>query len=282
MQVLNYLFPLENPNHLKIFQASNSKIRGINFKRNERVSKYINNELSDFATNYGIYVLRSEVDEELKLYIGQSINGYDRIFGHKDKAFWSEGIMFITENNTWDRTVIDYLEYKLINIFNASKYTLENVDLRKKEPVLDIFQQAKMKDLENEILFLLACNGIDASPVNKEDVSIKKYDATKGNNAQLIYEDGEFILLSGSELKRPIESSKEWKDKNFYSSKNKAIDTLIDSGKAEQRDDKIFLISDVAYKNPSLPASLTSGYAESGYKYWKNLNEIRDDGVDND
>lgn len=282
MQVLNYLFPLENPNHLKIFQSSNSKIRGINFKRNEAVSKYINNELNDFATNYGIYVLRSEVDEELKLYIGQSINGYNRIFGHKDKAFWSEGIMFITENNTWDKTVIDYLEYRLINIFNKSKYTLENVDLRKKEPVLDIFQQAKMTELEKEILFLLACNGIDATAVNKEDKSIKIYNATKGNNAQLIYVDGDFILLSGSELKRPIDSSKDWKNKNFYYSKNKAIDILLDNGKAVQQDTKIILNSDVAYTNPSLPASLTSGYTENGYTYWENLYEIRDDGVDND
>lgn len=278
MKVLNYLFPLDNANHLKIFQGSNSKIRGISFKRNEAVSKYIKTELNDFATNYGIYFLKSEVDEELKLYIGQSTKGYDRIFGHSEKSFWSEGIIFLTENNSWDKTVIDYLEYKLINVFKDSKYTLENVDLRNREPVLDIFQQAKMKDLVEEILFLLASNNIDSSPFNKEDTFIKKYKASKGNKAELSYEDGEFILLRGSELKRPIESSKEWEDKAFYPNKNKAIDLLIESGKANIQNGKIVLVSEVAYKNPSLPAVLTSGYSENGYTYWKGLDEIRNGG----
>ncbi len=280
MKVLNYLYPMDNPNQLKVFQGSNSKIRGINFKRNNEVSTYIKNNLNDFATNYGIYVLKSDTDDELNLYIGQSTNGFNRIDGHKEKLFWTEGLLFITENNSWDKTVIDYLEYKLINIFNESKYTLINKDLRMKEPVLDIFQQAKMKDLVAEILFLLASNGIENALDDNKNGYQNVYEASRGNNAKLAYENGEFILLKGSELIRPAESSKNWKNKNFYTNTNNKIESFIDVGKVIEENGKLVVISDIAFKNPSRPAVLTSGSSQNGYSYWKGLDEIRQGELD--
>lgn len=279
MKVLNYLYPMDNPNQLKVFQGSNSKIRGINFKRNSDVACYIKKNLNDFSQNYGIYVLNINTEDDFSLYIGQSTNGFNRIDGHNEKN-WTEGLLLITENNSWDKTVIDYLEYKLINIFNESKYTLINKDLRIKEPVLDIFQQAKMKDLVDEILFLLASNGIDTAPSTTITKNQKIYEASKGNNAKLIYNNGEFILLKGSEFKRPVESSKNWKNKNFHFNTNDKIDVYISNGKAEIKGDKIITTSDIVFKNPSRPANLTSGYSENGYVYWIGLDEIRQGEID--
>ncbi len=279
MKVLNYLYPMDNPNQLKVFQGSNSKIRGINFKRNNEVSTYIKNNLNDFATNYGIYVLKSDTDDELNLYIGQSTNGFNRIDGHKEKLFWTEGLLFITENNSWDKTVIDYLEYKLINMFNKSKYTLINKDLRMKEPVLDIFQQAKMKDLVEEILFLLASNGIESDDIIIE----KKYNKIYKNStktAKITYYNGEFILLKNSEIKRPIESSKDWQSSNFHKNGNKKIDNYIQAGKIIEENGKLLLTSDIAFKSPSGAGKLVTGYSVNGYEYWKGLNEIRQGELD--
>lgn len=279
MKVLNYLYPMENPNQLKVFQGSNSKIRGINFKRNNEVSTYIKNNLNDFATNYGIYVLKSDTDDELNLYIGQSTNGFNRIDGHKEKLFWTEGLLFITENNSWDKTVIDYLEYKLINIFNESKYTLINKDLRMKEPVLDIFQQAKMKDLVGEILFLLASNGIESENTIIEKKYNKKYN-NPTKTAKIAYYNGEFILLKNSEIKRPVESSKDWQSSNFHKNGNKKIDNYIEAGKIIEENGKLLLTSDIAFKSPSGAGKLVTGYFVNGYEYWKGLNEIRQGELD--
>lgn len=279
MKVLNYLYPMDNPNQLKVFQGSNSKIRGINFKRNSDVACYIKKNLNDFSQNYGIYVLNINTEDDFSLYIGQSTNGFNRIDGHNEKN-WTEGLLLITENNSWDKTVIDYLEYKLINIFNESKYTLINKDLRIKEPVLDIFQQAKMKDLVDEILFLLASNGIDTAPSTTITKNQKIYQASNGNNAKLIYNNGEFILLKDSEVKRPTESSKEWQSDAFFRNGNEKIDKLLESGKIIERDDKYIVTSDIAFKSPSGAGKFVSGYSVNGYRFWKGLDEIRQGEID--
>lgn len=279
MKVLNYLYPMDNPNQLKVFQGSNSKIRGINFKRNSDVACYIKKNLNDFSQNYGIYVLNINTEDDFSLYIGQSTNGFNRIDGHNEKN-WTEGLLLITENNSWDKTVIDYLEYKLINIFNESKYTLINKDLRIKEPVLDIFQQAKMKDLVDEILFLLASNGIDTAPSTTITKNQKIYQASNGSNAKLIYNNGEFILLKDSEVKRPIESSKEWQSDAFFRNGNEKIDKLLESGKIIERDDKYIVTSDIAFKSPSGAGQFVSGYSVNGYHFWKGLDEIRQGELD--
>lgn len=68
-------------------------------------------------------------EDENLVYIGQSINGAKRIEEHvKGKDFWSYAIMFVTDNNSFDKLSIDYLEYEFIQRFKKSSYVLTNRD----------------------------------------------------------------------------------------------------------------------------------------------------------
>ena len=57
----------------------------------------------------------NQSEDSKSVYVGQSINGIERIRNHKsNKGFWSECILFTTNNNNFTKSTIDYLEYKFI------------------------------------------------------------------------------------------------------------------------------------------------------------------------
>lgn len=278
MKNLNYLFPMENPNYLKIFQGSNSKIYGISLKRSDNIIKFLKDNYKDFIFNSGIYILISKNEDE-RYYIGQTINGISRIEEHnRNKDFWDECILFLTENNTWDKTIIDYLEYSFINEFNKSMYTLENKDMRTNKPVLDLFQESSLSDIKEEILFMLSCN--DISLKEEKKIRSKIYKAGKGKNAELIYENGKFVLLSGSEVNYPKEDVKNWSDGgNFYKRQNSIIDSYIEQGKIQGEKGKFYTSVDIAFTSASASASLVTGGSENGYDFWQGLDEIRKNNI---
>ncbi len=274
MKNLNYLFPMENPNHLKIFQGSNSKIYGVSLKRSDNIIKFLKDNYNNFIFNSGIYILISKNEDE-RYYIGQTINGISRIEEHnRNKEFWDECIIFLTENNTWDKTIIDYLEYSFIKEFNKSMYTLENKDMRTTKPVLDLFQESSLNDIKEEILFMLSCNDISLREDKK--ITSKVYKAGKGKNAKLIYENGKFILLSGSEINYPKEKLKNWNDSGrFYKRQKEIVDNYIKLGKIIEKEGKLITNSDIAFNSASAATYIVTGYSENGYVFWQGLDEIR-------
>ncbi len=274
MKNLNYLFPMENPNHLKIFQGSNSKIYGVSLKRSDNIIKFLKDNYKEFIFNSGIYILVSKNEDE-RYYIGQTINGISRIEEHnRNKEFWDECIIFLTENNTWDKTIIDYLEYSFIKEFNKSMYTLENKDMRSNKPVLDLFQESSLSDIKEEILFMLSCNDISLREDKK--ITSKVYKAGKGKKANLMYENGKFILLSGSEISYPKKEVENWSDGGkFYRRQHLLIDEYVEQGKVREEGDKLLTIVDIAFTSASSSASIVTGLAENGYVFWQGLDEIR-------
>lgn len=98
---------------LRIFQDPTSQIRGFYFTKSQ-LSKV---ESLEYANNHAVYFLFS-VTEESSVYIGQSVNGIKRIKSHlREKDFWQFGILFVTDNNSFDKLSIDYLEYYFIQAF---------------------------------------------------------------------------------------------------------------------------------------------------------------------
>lgn len=113
-KTVTYLYPNEyEASNLKIFQDTTSQIRGYYFTEdNLKVIK-------DFPSskNYVVYFLFDDsLEYESLVYIGQLVNGVERINNHiRTKSFWSYCIMFVTDNNSFDKLTIDYLEYNLVN-----------------------------------------------------------------------------------------------------------------------------------------------------------------------
>ncbi|MDE4085384.1 GIY-YIG nuclease family protein [Planococcus maritimus] len=265
---------------LRIFQDPTSQIRGFYFKKSQ-LSKV---ESLDYANNHAVYFLFSET-EESSVYIGQSINGIKRIKSHlREKDFWQFGILLVTDNNTFDKLSIDYLEYYFIQAFSKTQYSLENQDLRPIAPNVNVFNLSTLNSFASQIQFLLEAMGISFKPSssteeeNKRDESFK---AKSPHQASIRLQDGKYILQANSLIKAPLDRTKGWSDGgNFFQRSKRRYDQLIESGKAVSIDEKSAkLIDDVEFNSPSTPAALCSGHSQNGWVFWEGLDEKRKKGI---
>jgi hypothetical protein len=229
------------------------------------------------ADNYAVYFLfdNSEIDEK-RVYVGQSMNGIKRIEYHvKSKEFWTYCIMLVTDNNSFDKLTIDYLEYKFIKKFKKSSYVLTNKDLRNQKPNISVYDKPKLSAFIKQIEFLLNAEGIIISEFIPDRGKPVYYYPSKKYNAKLFVKDGKFILEKDSELKRPSESSKEWKNDRHYKRFNKLIDDYVEDEKVLEENGKITVLVNIFFNAPSTPANLISGCSQNGWKFFRGLNELR-------
>ena len=275
---LSFYFPdSDNASGLKIFKEIGTALTGFYFKRS-----YLPNVLKEEnSSNYAIYFLFDDSDNDPIVYIGQSTNGSIRIKDHvKKKEFWSFCIMVVSDNNSFDKSAIDYLEYHFIHKFKNTVYKLENIDNRNTQPLVNVFQKSTYDNYCNQIEFMLEANGIDfLEKKNSKEKDFQFFEASKGIKSKLYVKDDVFFLTKDSIISMPIESSKEWNDDGrFYKSHSYRFNELIIDGKAktiENNPSKAILLEDIPFKSPSAAAEITSGYAENGWLFWKGLDEIR-------
>jgi hypothetical protein len=261
---LQHLYLDENDASSKvIFQDQNSQIVGIKFKKNDLnfLEKY------DITKNCCIYFL---CDEE-SIYIGKSVNGIDRIKTHvNSKDFWSFGLMFVTDNKSWTSTTIDYLEHHFINTFkNLPELSLENIEHRNNIPNITIYDKATIESAILKVEFYLNCHNINTKKTETKKYNKIYYNAKK--NASLTYDAGKFILLKGSQLVLPLETTKE-SDLNVY---NRLVKDMQNYLEEEIIDANLVLMEDIVLNSPSRAANLCVGRSENGWTYFQNLNEIR-------
>lgn len=272
-KVVTYLYPNEKEaSNLKMLQDTTSQIKGFYFTK-ENIKSI---EKLPSSSNYSVYFLfdDSQSDESM-VYIGQSVNGINRISEHvRTKEFWSYCIMFVTDNNSFDKLTIDYLEYKFIEKFKKSSYILTNKDLRKQEPVISIYDKSRLSSFMDQIEFLLKAEGVTIDLKRDKEANIKYYYPSPNYNAKIYIQDGKFILRSGSEIKRPSESSKNWKD-NFYNRYTELIQMYIENDKIIVENGILKTKVDLEFKRPSKPAELVSGTSQNGWTFFKGLNELR-------
>jgi hypothetical protein len=275
---LSFYFPdSNNAAGLKVFKEIGTALTGFYFKRS-----YLPNVLKEEnSSNYAIYFLFDDSDNDPIVYIGQSTNGSIRIKDHvKKKEFWSFCIMVVSDNNSFDKSAIDYLEYHFIHKFKNTVYKLENIDNRNTQPLVNVFQKSTYDNYCNQIEFMLEANGIDfLEKKNSKEKDFQFFEASKGIKSKLYVKDDVFFLTKDSIISMPIESSKEWNDDGrFYKNHSYRFNELIIDGKAktiENNPSKAILLEDIPFKSPSAAAEITSGYAETGWLFWKGLNEIR-------
>lgn len=270
---LQYLYLNEcDPSSQVMFQDQNSQIVGVKFKRNDLNELSKNEVLQDINTNNSIYFLISE-DE---MYIGKSVNGFQRIKNHKSgKLFWDYGLIFTADNSSWTSTTIDYLEYHFINKFKQlATYTLVNVDERNKEPNLTKYDKASINSAIDKVDFYLNCHGINTdNKIEVVDSKDKKY-SNKEGTASIVFKNDKFVLLKGTKLSRPNENAKKYSDNgSFYNRYFKQIENLLETSVI---DSNLVTTKDLEFQNPSRIASLIAGVPLNGWEYFIDLNELRD------
>ena len=154
--VMFYFPDIQHANSLRIIQDPTSQIRGFYFTK----SRLNNVESLEYANNHAVYFLFSDSDES-SVYVGQSVNGINRIKSHlREKDFWQFGILFVTDNNSFDKLSIDYLEYYFIQAFSKTQYSLENRDMRTVAPNVNVFNQSTLNSFASHIQFLLEALGV--------------------------------------------------------------------------------------------------------------------------
>ncbi len=262
---------------LKVVQEPTSQIRGFYFKK----SLLAEVEKLEHANNYAVYFLISDVDEP-SIYIGQSIHGIKRLKEHlKQKDFWQFGILFVTDNNSFDKQLIDFLEYEFIQRFNASTYIVENRDMRINKPNVNWYMAAAMNTFAGQITFLLEALGVtikQAKQVESYEEERIYYPAEKNHPATIYLHDGQFVITKGSTVLFPQEKLKHYKDEGKLYQKLKAkINQLIQANQAEPIDEKSArLTEDIVCPSPSYAADLCSGASKNGWEYWQGLREERE------
>lgn len=259
--------------NLKVFQDRTNQIKAFYFTK-ENIKDL---ERMESVFNYAVYFLFDSSDaDSKKVYIGQSMNGITRIYDHvRNKDFWTYCLLFVTDNNSFDKLSIDYMEHAFIKKLKKSSFMLMNKDLRTNEPNISIYDRPNLDAYIEQIEFLLNAEGVSLQEVSPNGVGVTYYEPTsKKYKAKLFVKDGKFILVEGSVIRRPTELAKDWKV-NLYERNNNVINGYLDDGKVEEINGEIVLLMNIEYNSPSMPASLLSGRSENGWLFFKGLNELR-------
>ncbi len=278
-KTVNFSYPVfSKAGSLKVFQDLTSQIRGFYFTK----SNIKDVEKLDYVNNYSVYFLFEDNKEEPFVYVGQSENGIKRVKNHlESKTFWNYCIMFVTDNNQFDKTCIDYLEWYFINLFKKTVFSLDNSQERNKEPNIDeYFTKPTIMSYASQIEFLLEANGIDLNTDfmdNQVQSKEKSFQASNGIEASLYLYDGKFVLKAGSVIKMPQEEAKNWSDGGrFYKRFHKKFNELEETGQTIKDENGVVkLLSDLVCNSPSFAGSLCTGYAVNGWESWKGLSAER-------
>jgi len=274
-KTITYFYPdAKKAAYLKVFQDRTNQIKGFYFTK-EHIKEI---EKLDSSTNYAIYFLfdNSDLDNK-KTYIGQSINGVKRIFDHINKKdFWSYCILFVTDNNSFDKLTIDYMEYEFIKRFKKSSFTLMNKDPRTNEPNISMYDKPNILAYINQIEFLLSAEGVSIDTISTEQLNERfYYPKNKNYRSRIFVKDGQFVLAKNSELRRPVDSSKNWKTGTFFNRYNNMIDNYIEDGKVIEENGVLRTVINMSFDSPSRVAELISGQSTNGWLFFDELNELR-------
>lgn len=264
----------EKAAHLKEFQDHTSPIKAFFFTR-RTISEA---EQLDHSKNPCIYFLFNDSNtDERKVYVGQSENGIQRIKNHTTKGFWSNALLFVTDNNKFDKGAINYLEQAFIQKVVKSSFTCENADERNKQPNAKKGEEIVYKGYIEQIEFLLTSEGIVFKEImeNCKETYYFPVSSTYREKAKIFLRNDEFVLAKGSEIKRPISSAQEWSNPIFYKKNNTQIANYLEDGKAKEERDVIKTLQHISFKSPSSVAKLISGCSQNGWTFFEGLNDIR-------
>lgn len=172
---------------VRIIDQMNWTGKGIFFPR-DQWSKTGDIELLDYP---GVYILSgySENDEDKQtIYIGEGDGIRNRIETHlKNKAFWTSGIVFVSSNNTLNKSHVQWLEYALVQqAYNARRSKIDNGNIPQ-EPTLEESEKVGLKIFLKEIYKILPLLGMRAFETPKpivpkgelvnQIVAVKTYDS---------------------------------------------------------------------------------------------------------
>lgn len=217
----------------------------------------------------GVYFLFGQDDNSDRpfAYVGEGDNSIQRVMqGHtfeKDGTYWTEAIIFVTQDNTLEKGRIKYLENRFYEIMKeADRYEVKNGNNPPRSPVDEAVQDMLEDFILNAKLVMpnLGYHLFDEIPSKKNDDNLLYFSRKSGKGGQAtgrLASDG-FWVLRGSyinpELAKSVPSGIRRLRKEY----------------AELIDKNGVLIRDIRFGSPSYAASFVCGKSSNGLLEWKN------------
>lgn len=146
----------------------------------------------------GVYYLFDDKILPKKAYVGQTTQGVNRLLDHDDKKdWWKYAVMFLVDDNDISKDTIDGLEY--YGFDGLSKIDVEKDNKNQIPYSPDAYQDDVVRELNNEILYLLAVAGFQLSDQHDEDLL---YSNMRGIPARYRLDEnaGKITVLEGSNI----------------------------------------------------------------------------------
>ncbi len=162
---------------------------------------------------------------------------------------------------------------KLIRIARESgRSILENANTPSSPPISEADQADAHRFLEDlltciEVLGMTALRPVQATSKSDVEQDEMFYLSARGINAQARVDDGEFVLLAGSEAHNTPVSA--WLNRPEFRADRARRQALIDDG-VLAGDGKVFKVTrEIRHTTPSFPTSAGLATSPDPYKQWK-------------
>lgn len=218
-----------------------------------------------------VYLLFGDEDDSGRpvVYVGETEDAYARLKDHEDKKdYWSEAIVFVSQDDHFNKAHVKYLEGRLYEIATqVDRYTVMNTQ-KPTSAAIAIDEQAEMEDFIDNVAVLTFGMGHKVfEPLLKkdnisDDLSEKQvfYIKTKNNSvaAKMVRTVEGYVVLKGSRIRQSdTKSTPSWAKKKR--SQLIADGTIIDG----------IFTRDELFSSSSGASDLVTGNSTSGNKMWK-------------
>lgn len=236
----------------------------------------------------GIYILSGPDAEAVggtRVYIGSANSVRERIKqSAAQRDFWESAIAVTTSDDDLSKGHVEYLEARLIELaIAANRVTLDNstspAGQRRRLPEAD---QANMEAFLSNLKIILPVVGLDmlkpqpravaqaSTPVEQRTAHETTYEIRhkSGISALAVYEDGEFIVLEGSQA---------LKDTGYVQQSYIGLkETLVKQGVLREQGDRLYVfVKPYSFRSPSAAAAVVLDRNSNGLIEWKVKGEKR-------
>lgn len=218
----------------------------------------------------GVYFLygQSDTAELPSFYIGEADVLKNRLPQHAKKEFWTDVIVFISQDELLDKAAVRYLESNLVKGLLEDKLcNLENGNIPE---IVNISEadQAVLNEYLEKIKFILLVLGYKVFRY-KRTVDTKKDDLLELKSSEYkaygTHTDEGFVVNKGSQANI--------NDIDKLSQKFKQLrKELIQKGVLENQNGILIFTQDYLFSSPSYASSMILGYSTNGRILWQNRN----------
>jgi hypothetical protein len=212
----------------------------------------------------GVYFLvgrEDETDSEAA-YIGEAEEVYKRLLQHQDREFWTEALVFISQDENLNKAHIKYLEYTLHkSATDAARYQIKNNNIPSK-PSISEAERAVMTEFAENLQLLVGTMGYKLfEHLTKRAVSIQeqyRITATRGAEAVAVVTSEGMVVRKGSKIAMSEVPSI---PQTFHLKREK----LMSDGVVKD----FAFTKDYLFSSPSTAAAVVMGRSANGLIEWK-------------